>query len=170
MSVLSMAILIYLDYKRAHERNPKRVLNLIIKLEGLWVKLGQYLCTRANVLPEAYISLLKQLQDSLPPRPVQEVSQTIERELGESMGDMFMDFVETPLATASQLLLNRKPTAQMLKNALVETAEEDHHMAGNPDLEGRMGTRMIGRQPLIFDHATQFFTVNDSRFGELVDG
>ncbi|KAH9699132.1 hypothetical protein KPL71_024228 [Citrus sinensis] len=40
---------------------------------------------------------------------------------------------------------------------------------GNPDLEGRMGTRMIGCQPLIFDHAAQFFTVNDSRFGELVD-
>ncbi|KAH9699136.1 hypothetical protein KPL71_024228 [Citrus sinensis] len=35
---------------------------------------------------------------------------------------------------------------------------------GNPDLEGRMGTRMIGCQPLIFDHAAQFFTVNDSRF------
>ncbi|KAK9175310.1 hypothetical protein WN944_027316 [Citrus x changshan-huyou] len=32
-----------------------------------------------------------------------------------------------------------------------------------------MGTRMIGCQPLIFDHAAQFFTVNDSRFGELVD-
>ena len=33
-----------------------------------------------------------------------------------------------------------------------------------------MGTRMIGPQPLIFDHAAQFFTVNDSRFHELVDG
>lgn len=32
---------------------------------------------------------------------VVQVSQTIERELGDSMGDMFMDFVETPLATAS---------------------------------------------------------------------
>lgn len=121
-----MAILIYLDYKavqqrekwikkskisalwqRAHERNAKRVLNLIIKLEGLWVKLGQYLSTRADVLPEPYISLLKQLQDSLPPRPVQEVSQTIERELGESMGGMFMDFVETPLATASIAQVHR---------------------------------------------------------------
>ena len=60
-------------WQRAHERNAKRVLNLIIKLEGLWVKLGQYLSTRADVLPEPYISLLKQLQDSLPPRPVQEV-------------------------------------------------------------------------------------------------
>ncbi|KAH9659261.1 hypothetical protein KPL70_023790 [Citrus sinensis] len=41
---------------------------------------------------------------------------------------------------------------------------------GNHGLGGRMGTRMIGPQPLIFDHAAQFFTVNDSQFHELVDG
>lgn len=42
-------------------------------MEGLWVKLGQYMSTRADVLPAAYIHLLKQLQDSLPPRPLEEV-------------------------------------------------------------------------------------------------
>ena len=60
-------------WEKAHERNAKRVLNLIVELEGLWVKMGQYLSTRADVLPQAYISLLTQLQDSLPPRPLQEV-------------------------------------------------------------------------------------------------
>lgn len=60
-------------WQKAHERNAKRVLNLMIELEGLWVKFGQYLSTRADVLPEAYIYLLKQLQDSLPPRPLEEV-------------------------------------------------------------------------------------------------
>ena len=60
-------------WEKAHERNAKRVLSLIIELEGLWVKLGQYLSTRADVLPEAYIYLLQQLQDSLPPRPLEEV-------------------------------------------------------------------------------------------------
>lgn len=60
-------------WEKAHERNARRVLNLMIELEGLWVKLGQYLSTRADVLPEAYIRLLKQLQDALPPRPLEEV-------------------------------------------------------------------------------------------------
>jgi aarF domain-containing kinase len=60
-------------WEKTHERNAKRVLNLMIELEGLWVKLGQYLSTRADVLPEAYISVLKQLQDSLPPRSLKEV-------------------------------------------------------------------------------------------------
>lgn len=36
-------------------------------------------------------------------------------------------------------------------------------------LGGRMGTRVIDPQPLIFDHAAQFFTVSDPRFYELVD-
>lgn len=61
-------------WEKAHERNAKRVLNLIVELEGLWVKLGQYLSTRADVLPEAYTCLLKQLQDSLPPRSLKEVT------------------------------------------------------------------------------------------------
>ncbi|XP_042453873.1 uncharacterized protein LOC122038283 isoform X1 [Zingiber officinale] len=120
MKVFSLALVIYLDYKgvqkrvkwlsktktnaiweKAHERNARRVLNLMIEMEGLWVKLGQYLSTRADVLPEAYICLLKQLQDSLPPRRLEEVCQTIENELGKDMGDIFSQFVEAPLATAS---------------------------------------------------------------------
>lgn len=60
-------------WAKTHERNARRVLNLMIELEGLWVKMGQYLSTRADVLPEPYIEVLKQLQDSLPPRPLEEV-------------------------------------------------------------------------------------------------
>jgi len=60
-------------WKYAHERNAMRVLIFMIEMEGLWVKLGQYLSTRADVLPEAYIHLLQPLQDSLPPRPQEEV-------------------------------------------------------------------------------------------------
>ncbi|XVE97222.1 hypothetical protein REPUB_Repub03eG0002100 [Reevesia pubescens] len=126
VKVFSVAIVIYLDYKalqqrekwtkkskraalweKAHERNAKRVLSLIIELEGLWVKLGQYLSTRADVLPEAYISLLKQLQDSLPPRSLKEVCQTIQKEFGKTMDDLFADFVEEPLATASIAQVHR---------------------------------------------------------------
>ncbi|KAL5712284.1 hypothetical protein ACHQM5_014473 [Ranunculus cassubicifolius] len=37
-------------------------------------------------------------------------------------------------------------------------------------LGGRLGTRVVDPQPLVFDHAAQFFTVSDSRFSDLVDG
>ncbi|KAL9375992.1 hypothetical protein Peur_030112 [Populus x canadensis] len=88
-------------WKKAHERNAKRVFNLMVELEGLWVKLGQYMSSRADVLPSAFISNLKQLQDSLPPRPFEEVCHTIEKELGKSTKELFLDFDENPLATAS---------------------------------------------------------------------
>lgn len=94
-------------WEKAHERNAKRVLSLILELEGLWVKLGQYLSTRADVLPQSYIILLKQLQDSLPPRPLQEVCQSIQKELGKSMDELFIDFDRTPLATASIAQVHR---------------------------------------------------------------
>ncbi|XP_061336498.1 uncharacterized protein LOC133283634 [Gastrolobium bilobum] len=124
--VFTMAIIVYLDYKgvqqrdkwtakskqaalweKAHERNAKRILNLILEMEGLWVKLGQYMSTRADVLPTAYIRLLKQLQDSLPPRSLEEVYGTIQKELGKSMDELFADFVNEPLATASIAQVHR---------------------------------------------------------------
>ncbi|KAJ1698222.1 hypothetical protein LUZ63_006734 [Rhynchospora breviuscula] len=126
LKVFAIALIIYVDYKaiqkrvrwakgskkntiweKTHERNARRVLNLMIELEGLWVKLGQYLSTRADVLPEAYISVLKQLQDSLPPHSLKEVCRTIEKELGKSMKDLFSGFVHTPLATASIAQVHR---------------------------------------------------------------
>ncbi|XP_044507188.1 probable protein kinase UbiB [Mangifera indica] len=92
MKVLKMALKIFLDYKgvqvkekwtkksergelweKAHKRNARRVVNLMVELSGLWVKIGQYLSARADVLPAEYISQLKMLQDSLPPRPLLEV-------------------------------------------------------------------------------------------------
>ncbi|XP_044507500.1 probable protein kinase UbiB isoform X1 [Mangifera indica] len=126
MKVLKMALKIFLDYKgvqvkekwtkkseraelweKAHKRNARSVVNLMVELSGLWVKIGQYLSARADVLPAEYISQLKKLQDSLPPRPLLEVRQTIEKELGKSIDDVFMDFVRTPLATASIAQVHR---------------------------------------------------------------
>ncbi|CAM8970193.1 unnamed protein product [Rhodiola kirilowii] len=143
MKVFAAALFIYLDYKalqhkekwtnkskraamweRAHERNAKRVLNLMIELEGLWVKLGQYLSTRADVLPDAYISQLRQLQDSLPPRPLKEVYRTIQNELGKAANELFLKFVEEPLATASIAQVHRA-TLKDGQEVVVKVQHED---------------------------------------------
>ncbi|KAJ7958616.1 Beta-lactamase-related protein [Quillaja saponaria] len=146
MRVFTVALIMYLDYKavlqrekwistpkqsalweKAHERNAKRVFDLIIELEGLWVKLGQFMSTRGDILPRAYISLLKQLQDSLPPRPLQEVCETIQKELERSMDELFADFVKEPLATASigqvhrATLLNGQEVAVKVQHEGIKT-------------------------------------------------
>ncbi|KAJ6819026.1 uncharacterized protein M6B38_405015 [Iris pallida] len=142
LKVFTVALVVYFDYKvvqrrakwfskvkkdalweKTHKRNAQRILNLIIELEGMWVKLGQYMSTRADVLPEAYISLLRQLQDSLPPRPLQEVTRTIEKELGKSMNDLFSRFVDTPLATASVAQVHRAT----LRNGQEVVAKIQHY-------------------------------------------
>ncbi|KAL2896746.1 hypothetical protein RDABS01_038530 [Bienertia sinuspersici] len=144
IKVFTLALLIYLDYKalqkrskwiksktkeatlwkKVHERNARRLLNFMVQMEGLWVKLGQYLSTRADVLPEAYIRCLKQLQDSLPPRPLNEVCDTIEKELGKPVDELFSEFVEVPLATASIAQVHRA-TLNNGQEVVVKVQHED---------------------------------------------
>uniref|UniRef100_A0A803N1B0 ABC1 atypical kinase-like domain-containing protein n=1 Tax=Chenopodium quinoa TaxID=63459 RepID=A0A803N1B0_CHEQI len=143
IKVFTLALIIYLDYKalqkrskwiknktkkaavwkKAHERNARRILNFMIQMEGLWVKLGQYLSTRADVLPEAYIRNLQQLQDSLPPRPLDEVCHTIEKEMGKPVEELFLKFVEVPLATASIAQVHRA-TLQNGQEVVVKVQHE----------------------------------------------
>ena len=49
-------------WERTHEENAERVHALMARLEGLWVKLGQYISTRTDVMPRAYVTTLSKLQ------------------------------------------------------------------------------------------------------------
>ena len=71
------------------------------KLGPTFVKLGQLLSTRADLLPPAYLEALSRLQDDLEPVPVAEVQKTIEEELGVRLSKAFASFDQQPLASAS---------------------------------------------------------------------
>ena len=49
-------------WDRTHERNSKFLCKKFIALEGLWVKLGQYLSSRADVMPPSYLRELAKCQ------------------------------------------------------------------------------------------------------------
>ena len=66
-----------------------------------YVKLGQLLSTRVDLLPPAYTEALTRLQDQVEPFPFEEVSQIVEDELGVSIRHGFTRFDETPVAAAS---------------------------------------------------------------------
>ena len=79
-------------------------LQLATDLEQLgptFVKLGQLLSTRADLLPAPYLEALARLQDDVEPFPFEQVQQIVEQELGVRLSKAFSKFDETPTAAAS---------------------------------------------------------------------
>jgi ubiquinone biosynthesis protein len=71
------------------------------ELGPAFVKLGQVLSTRPDLLPPAYITELAKLQDALSPVPEATIRQLLEAELGASVESLFATFDLAPLASAS---------------------------------------------------------------------
>jgi predicted unusual protein kinase regulating ubiquinone biosynthesis (AarF/ABC1/UbiB family) len=93
-------------------RGPKRK-EVVLKRQGVWlreqliglgptfIKLGQALGTRADLLPLPYVKELEQLQDQVPPFPTDEAFSRIERELGRPVRDAYAEIDTEPIAAAS---------------------------------------------------------------------
>jgi ubiquinone biosynthesis protein len=71
------------------------------QLGPTFVKLGQLLSTRPDLLPPAYLTALARLQDKVEPFPFSEVERIVADELGVRISKAFAEFEPTPLAAAS---------------------------------------------------------------------
>ena len=74
------------------------------KLLGLgptFIKIGQTLATRADIMPVEYIQELSKLQDEVPPFPTEVARAIIEAETGARISDLFQSFDDCPIAAAS---------------------------------------------------------------------
>ena len=80
---------------------PAHFRQALEELGPAFVKLGQMLSTRPDVLPPDYITELAKLQDSVPPVPWDEIRQVIEAELGRPPEKIFGEIDPHPLAAAS---------------------------------------------------------------------
>src|SRR5262249_25236685 len=74
---------------------------MLDELGPTFVKFGQLLSTRPDVVPPDIISELRGLQDDVRPFPFADVERTIGEELGQPIERLFTEFDETPLAAAS---------------------------------------------------------------------
>ena len=74
---------------------------LLTKLGPSFIKIGQSLSIRTDLLSPAYVKGLKTLQDQVPPFSTVEARSIIENELGSSIDDIFVDFPKEPIAAAS---------------------------------------------------------------------
>jgi ubiquinone biosynthesis protein len=73
----------------------------LVELGPAYIKLGQVLSTRPDLIPQSYVDQLEKLQDEVPPIPIEEVVAVIESELGARMSKLFQVFEDEPLGTAS---------------------------------------------------------------------
>ena len=73
----------------------------LVELGPAYVKLGQLLSTRPDLLPAPYIEELERLQDDVGRIPLEQVEETIEAELGGRLSKLFESFDPEPLGTAS---------------------------------------------------------------------
>ncbi len=80
---------------------PAHFRQALEELGPAFVKLGQMLSTRPDLLPPSYIAELSKLQDEVPPVPWSEIEQVLEAELDKPLDEIFGYVDPTPLAAAS---------------------------------------------------------------------
>ena len=79
----------------------ERVRMVLEELGPTFVKMGQILSTRPDLLPVEYIKELPKLQDDVPSFPFSDVKKIIEDELKQPVNEIFLEFDEQPIAAAS---------------------------------------------------------------------
>jgi ubiquinone biosynthesis protein len=85
------------------EGSPRgvRLREMLDELGPTFVKFGQLLSTRPDIVPPDIVFELKGLQDSVRPFPFDQARAVVEEELGLTLEQLFLEFDETPIAAAS---------------------------------------------------------------------
>jgi predicted unusual protein kinase regulating ubiquinone biosynthesis (AarF/ABC1/UbiB family) len=102
-----------------------------IKLGVLMIKLGQFLSSRADILPERALEVLTSLQDEVPPEPFKHVVGIVEGELGQPIDVIFSLFERKCTAAAS--------LGQVHKAVLASTGETVAVKVQRPNIEQLIG-------------------------------
>ena len=86
--------------KRLHAAMARLLREHMIEMRGVLIKIGQFMSSRVDILPEEYTDELSKLQDQVPPAPFADIAQRVTEELGP-MDEVFSSFYEVPIASAS---------------------------------------------------------------------
>ena len=98
------------------ESIPIRMRKVLEELGPAYIKLGQMLSTRPDLVGVEIAEELQKLRDDTPVTPFDEIKEVIETELGDSMNKIYVDIDETPIGSAS--------IGQVYKARLRETGEK----------------------------------------------
>ncbi len=87
--------------RRVDQKNARRLLRSMLRLRGVFIKLGQVLSIMGGFLPRVYGKELEQLQDQVPPRPFSDLEAAIRRSFGKGPDEIFKTIAREPVAAAS---------------------------------------------------------------------
>jgi len=103
--LVSLAVVLLLQANspdpKVQQRLGQRIFTTLTNLGPCFIKVGQALSTRPDLVRRDWLDQLTQLQDNLPPFPHAIALQTIEAELGAPVGQLFEEFPDYPVAAAS---------------------------------------------------------------------
>ena len=81
----------------------ERIRIVLSELGPTFVKFGQIMSLRPDLLPEGLLVELEKLQDNVPAVPAEKIIPVIEERLGQPLGEVFDEFLEEPVAAASYI-------------------------------------------------------------------
>lgn len=114
------------------DRIPRKLRLAFEELGPTFVKIGQILSTRPDLIPEAYVSEFRQLQDNVRPEPFEVICDILEGELGQPLESAFHRFESKAIASASMaqvhlatLNTGQRVVVKIQRPGIRETMERD---------------------------------------------
>jgi ubiquinone biosynthesis protein len=129
------------------ERNLEtyeRIRRVVEDLGPTFVKLGQIMSLRPDLLPAALIKELSKLQDDVPPVPLAEIHEMVESSLGQKLNEVFSIFDAEPLAAASISQVHRAVLRKEgdIVSVKVQRPEIKKRMEADLDILAAIATRL----------------------------
>ncbi len=111
---------------------PSRLRKIFEELGGAFLKIGQLLSLRPDLVPQEYCEEFSKLQDAVPPFPYEEARKILEKEFKKPLKSIFSSFDSKPVAAASigqvhaaKLKNGKKVAVKIQRPAIRETIEAD---------------------------------------------
>ena len=102
---------------------PKKLRQILEDLGPTYIKLGQIMSSRSDILPQKYCDELMRLRSEVPPMSFSQVQEVIDRSFGYSWKQVFLDIEEKPLGSASIAQVHRA-TLKTGENVVVKVQRE----------------------------------------------